>query len=176
MSDFSAQDRAGSNTPPLAITAYIGLGSNLDNPRAHIERALTELNQLPLTTLQSQSPLYQSAAVGPGDQPDYINAVAELSTQLAPLELLDQLQRIELEHNRVRLEHWGPRTLDLDVLLYGNEVIYHPRLQAPHAFLTQRNFVVYPLAATAPNLVLPCGTPIALIQQNIPPDDLRVIR
>lgn len=154
--------------PTIAgVTTYIGLGSNLDDPRAQVEQALGELAQLPETSLTATSPLYQSLAVGPGSQPDYINAVAQLHTRLTPLVLLDQLQTIEKAHQRVRLEHWGPRTLDLDLLLYGEEVIAHARLQVPHPYLRQRNFVLYPLAALTPDLVLPCGTSIALLVEHI---------
>ncbi len=157
-----------------AITAFIGLGSNLDGPRHHVEQALTELAQLPGTRLTGHSPLYQSTAVGPGEQPDYINAVARIMTSLQPLALLDQLQALEQAHQRVRLERWGPRTLDLDLLLYDSQVINHPRLQVPHPYLTQRNFVLYPLAAIDPQLVLPCGTRLAALLAQTPADGLRV--
>lgn len=149
------------------VTAYIGLGSNLDNPRAQVEQALAELAALPDTRLIAFSPLYQSLAVGPGEQPDYINAVAQLSTRLTPLALLDQLQALEQCHQRVRLERWGPRTLDLDLLLYGDEVIAHPRLHVPHPHLCERNFVLYPLATITPDLVLPCGTRIASLLTQV---------
>lgn len=150
-----------------AITAYIGLGSNLDNPREQVEQALAELASLPETCLITCSPLYQSIAVGPGNQADYINAVAQLGTSLPPLLLLDQLQDLEQRHQRVRLERWGPRTLDLDLLLYGEEIIAHPRLQIPHPYLHQRNFVLYPLATITPDLVLPCGTSIASLLEQV---------
>ena len=159
-----------------AVNAYIGLGSNLDNPRAQVEQAFAELADLPHTQLIATSPLYQSIAVGPGDQPDYINAVAHITTTLEPLALLDQLQALEHRHQRVRIEHWGPRTLDLDLLLYADAVIDLPRLQVPHPYLSQRNFVVYPLAAIAPGLVLPCGTSIASLVEQIPPDGLSINR
>lgn len=159
-----------------AVNAYIGLGSNLDNPRAQVEQAFAELADLPHTQLIATSPLYQSVAVGPGNQPDYINAVAHITTTLEPLALLDQLQALEHRHQRVRIEHWGPRTLDLDLLLYADAVIDLPRLQVPHPYLSQRNFVVYPLAAIAPGLVLPCGTSIASLVEQIPPDGLSINR
>lgn len=150
-----------------AVVAYVGLGSNLANPRLQIQQALEELANIPATTMTACSPLYQSAPVGP-TQPDFINAVARITTDLLPLELLDQLQAIEQAHQRVRLEHWGPRTLDLDLLLYGNEVITHPRLQVPHPFLKERSFVLYPLAAITPDLVLPCGISLASLLEYIP--------
>ena len=158
-----------------AITAFVGLGSNLENPRAQVEQAFAELAQLPDTRLTGQSPLYQSTAVGPGEQPDYINAVARIITHLEPLALLAQLQAVEQAHQRVRLERWGPRTLDLDLLLYDSQVIDHPSLQVPHPYLAQRNFVLYPLAAIDSQLVLPCGTRLAALLAQTPADGLRVI-
>lgn len=142
--------------------AYIGLGSNMDQPRQQVERALEELAHLPRSRLTAASLLYQSKAVGP-PQPDYINAVAALDTALEPLMLLDQLQNLERLHQRVRTEHWGPRTLDLDLLLYGNRTIDQARLQVPHPELHRRAFVLYPLAELDPELVLPSGTPIAAL-------------
>lgn len=152
--------------------AYIGLGSNLDNPREHVERAFTELAALTNSQLLARSPLYGSTAVGPGEQPDYINAVALIKTTLTPIELLDSLQAIEQAHRRVRIEHWGPRTLDLDILLLDQQTIQSERLNVPHPYLTQRNFVLYPLADIAPDLVLPCGTPVAELRVNCPGDGL----
>lgn len=136
--------------------AYIGLGSNLAEPLAQVRRALNELAELSTTRLLGRSTLYQSRAVGP-EQPDYINAVALLDTALEPLPLLDALQSIEQLHHRVRDQHWGPRTLDLDLLLYDNRVIQHPRLVVPHPYLTRRAFVLYPLADVTPDLQLPDG-------------------
>lgn len=93
--------------------------------------------------------------MGPPDQPDYINAVAELSTQLAPHRLLDELQRIERLHHRDRKQHWGPRTLDLDLLIYGAEILDDTRLRVPHPGLAARAFVVIPLAEIAPEFPIP---------------------
>lgn len=149
------------------MKAYIGLGSNLDDPMTQVQTAITELAVLPDSRLIAQSALYQSAAVGPGEQPDYINAVVCLETSLAAEPLLDALQAIEQAHRRVRREHWGPRTLDLDILLYGNQVINTPRLQVPHPWLERRNFVLLPLADVAPGLTLPNGTTVqALLQKT----------
>lgn len=145
--------------------AYIGLGSNLEEPLVQVSQAFEELATLPESRLVARSALYQSRPIGP-EQPDYINAVASLETGLAPLELLDALQALEQAHRRLRLQHWGPRTLDLDLLLYGNETIRHPRLEVPHPYLTQRSFVLYPLADIDPNLQLPDGRSLqALIGQ-----------
>ncbi|RYY73978.1 MAG: 2-amino-4-hydroxy-6-hydroxymethyldihydropteridine diphosphokinase [Gammaproteobacteria bacterium] len=140
------------------MLAYVGLGSNLDDPIAHVIRAFRELEEVPDTKLIKRSAIYRSRPVGPGNQPDYINAAALLQTELEPLALLDALQAIEHSHDRVRIEHWGPRTLDLDILLLDNRTITSDRLNVPHPYLAQRNFVLYPLADIEPDLKLPNGT------------------
>lgn len=155
-----------------SLSAYIGLGSNLENPREQVTRAFTELAQLSKSELMAQSPLYQSSPVGPADQPDYINAVALIKTQLSPLELLDALQSIEQAHRRIRREHWGPRTLDLDILLLDNLILQDERLTVPHPFMKVRSFVLYPLADIAPELILPCGTHIRELVSQCNKDDL----
>jgi 2-amino-4-hydroxy-6-hydroxymethyldihydropteridine diphosphokinase len=137
--------------------AWIGLGSNLDDPRRHVEQALEQLDRLPLTRRRLASRLHVSRPVGPQDQPDFINAVALLETRLSPLALLDQLQALEQAHRRVRARRWGPRTLDLDLLLFDDSVLALPRLSVPHPELTHRAFVVLPLLELAPDLVLPDG-------------------
>ncbi len=137
------------------VTAYIGLGSNLENPVEQVKTALRELANLPQTRLLLQSNLYQSTPMGPANQPDYINAVAELETSLAADDLLSELQRLELLHQRVRKERWGPRTLDLDLLLYGDQTIDSENLVVPHPGLAERVFVLQPLFEIAPALVLP---------------------
>lgn len=138
------------------ITAYLGIGSNLDNPLAQVRLALKSLAAVPDSRLLGQSSLYRSAPLGSLDQPHYINAVASIQTALDPLALLDAMQAIELTQGRVRTgERWGPRTLDLDILLYGDEIISTERLTVPHPGLQQRNFVLYPLQELAPQLVLP---------------------
>ncbi len=137
------------------IIAYIGLGSNLDQPKQQLLQALDELADMPETRLNRASSLYASSPMGPKDQPDYLNAIAEISTGLAPLALLDELQRIEDDHGRIRGRHWGPRTLDLDLLLYGEQVIREQRLTVPHPGIAQRAFVLKPLEELAPRLVVP---------------------
>ncbi|HEB92318.1 MAG TPA: 2-amino-4-hydroxy-6-hydroxymethyldihydropteridine diphosphokinase [Gammaproteobacteria bacterium] len=139
----------------LVVTAYIGLGSNLADPQARLRCAFTELAQLPQSQLLAQSSLYRSAPLGPQDQPDYLNAVAALETALSPLALLAGLQAVETAQQRVRGERWGPRTLDLDLLLYADRTIDLPTLTVPHRGLYERNFVLYPLAEIAPGLVIP---------------------
>ncbi len=136
---------------------YIGLGSNLDNPRQQVIDALAELQALPGCRLLNHSSLYRTRPVGPQDQPDFVNAVASLATRREPHALLDELQAIEQRHARVRSgAHWGPRTLDLDLLLYGERRIDTPRLRVPHPEMTRRAFVLVPLREIADeNLPIP---------------------
>jgi len=154
------------------VNVYIGLGSNLDQPKDHIRLALEDLKKLPQSQLVLASRLYLSKPVGPQDQDDFINAVALLATTLDPLTLLDKLQAIEQQHQRVRERHWGPRTLDLDILLFGNQVIEQPRLKVPHVQMDQRDFVIGPLLEICPQLVLPNGTPLQHLLQQCPIDGL----
>ena len=128
---------------------YIGLGSNLADPAGQLRSAVAALEQLPQTTLAGVSSFYQSDSLLPG-QPRYTNAVVALDSSLAPIELLDALQAIENEQGRERLERWGPRTLDLDILLFGGRLIDEPRLKVPHYQIQERAFVLYPLAELAP--------------------------
>ncbi len=137
---------------------YIGLGSNLAEPQSQLRAALQTLQSLPDSRLIGCSSLYASDPLGPADQPRYVNAVAALDTRLEPHALLDQLQRIELEQGRQRkAERWGPRTLDLDILLFGERVLHDERLTVPHYHMHARAFVLYPLAELAPGLQLPDG-------------------
>ncbi|MEO5702351.1 MAG: 2-amino-4-hydroxy-6-hydroxymethyldihydropteridine diphosphokinase [Gammaproteobacteria bacterium] len=137
-------------------TAYIGLGSNLDNPRQHIIDALHELAVLATTRVVTHSALYVSKPVGPVSQPDYVNAVASLQTILSARQLLDCLLEIEGRHGRIRDSiRWGPRTLDLDLLLYGDVQTRDETLVLPHPRLQERNFVLIPLYEIAPQLVIP---------------------
>lgn len=130
---------------------FVGLGSNLDDPLSQLKRAIDSLKQIKNIELCNISSFYRSAPMGLHDnqeqpeQPDYINAVVEISTNLSAEELLDCLQDIENQQGRVRLERWGARTLDLDILLYGKEEINTERLVVPHNGLSERNFVLYPL-------------------------------
>ena len=128
---------------------YIGMGSNLADPAEQLRSAIDALAQLPRTELVGVSAFYQSDSLLPG-QPRYTNAVAALDSTLPPLELLDALQAIENGQGRERLERWGPRTLDLDIVLFGDRLIDEPRLKVPHYHLQERAFVLYPLAELAP--------------------------
>lgn len=149
-----------------AVIAYVALGSNLAQPERQVRQAAVALGALPETALRLISPLYRTAPMGPPGQPDYVNAVAALQTTLAPLALLDELQAIEQTQGRVREgERWGPRTLDLDLLLYGDTTIADERLTVPHPGLKERSFVVVPLHDIAPDLVLPDGTALAQLRR-----------
>jgi 2-amino-4-hydroxy-6-hydroxymethyldihydropteridine diphosphokinase len=150
------------------VSCYIGVGSNLDGPIDHVKRALQELTDLPFSRLIACSSLYRSDPMGPPDQPDYINAVAHLESTLDAHSLLDELQTLEHAHRRVRLERWGPRTLDLDLLLYGDELIQSARLSVPHSGMHERNFVLWPLSEISPELQLPDGRPLATLLTECP--------
>lgn len=156
----------------MTEVVYISLGSNLDDPLDQLQRAVRELDELPHTSVTALSRWYRSAPMGPQDQPDYLNAAACLSTDLPPLELLRQLQAIEQNHRRVRERHWGPRTLDLDILLYGDQVIDLPDLKVPHPGIYLRNFVLLPLADIAPELRFPDGSSLASRLENCPSEGI----
>jgi 2-amino-4-hydroxy-6-hydroxymethyldihydropteridine diphosphokinase len=143
------------------IECYIGLGSNLQNPTRQIQTAINELSACRQLELVRASSLYRSTPLGPHDQPDFINAVAHMHTNLSATAVLDQLQAIEQAHQRKRIQRWGPRTLDLDLLLYGDQTIVSARLSVPHREMMLRNFVLYPLFEIAPQLILPQGQPLA---------------
>jgi len=137
---------------------YVGLGSNLNDPVRPIALAIEALKNLPETSLKAVSSLYQSPLVGPvKGQLDVINAVAHLVTNLSPETLLSALLNIENQQGRVRHQHGGSRSLDLDLLLYNKEVIETPSLVVPHPRMKARAFVLYPLAEIAPELILPSG-------------------
>lgn len=138
--------------------AFVALGSNLGEPRQQIERAFAELDALPLTRLLARSSLYLSAPIGFAEQPDFINAVAEVETGLEPIKLLQALLEIEHRHGRFRDFADAPRTLDLDLLLYGDCVLHQHGLTIPHPRMHRRAFVLLPLAEIAPQCLIPgCG-------------------
>lgn len=152
----------------VAVRCYIGLGANLANPVQQLEQAIAALRQVPHSRLVAVSSLYGSKPMGPQDQPDYVNAVAALDTSLSSEALLDALQSIEQSQGRQRkAERWGPRTLDLDILLYGEQIINTERLTVPHYGLKQREFVLYPLAEIAAELRLPDGTVLSSLLQQV---------
>jgi 2-amino-4-hydroxy-6-hydroxymethyldihydropteridine diphosphokinase len=139
----------------LEVTAYLGLGSNLFDPVAQLNLAYETITALDGLKALAMSSYYHSPPMGPQDQPDYVNAVLAVTTSLLPLDLLHALQAIENEQGRVRGERWGARTLDLDVLLYGDQCIDLPELVVPHIGLAHRAFVLYPLYEVAPQLHVP---------------------
>ncbi|EIJ68340.1 2-amino-4-hydroxy-6-hydroxymethyldihydropteridine diphosphokinase [Pasteurella bettyae CCUG 2042] len=146
--------------------AFIALGSNLNTPVEQLKSALKAIDELTETKLVKVSSFYQSKPLGPQDQPDYVNAVAQIKTNLSALSLLDSLQHIENEQGRVRLRRWGARTLDLDILLYDNQVISSERLTVPHYDMNNREFVIVPLYEIAPNLVLPNQQTLMHLMKN----------
>lgn len=143
---------------------YIGLGANLNNPKEQLHIALQALAQLPHSQLRRTSSFYASHPQGPQDQPDYVNAVAELETSLPPLALLDALQQQERDQGRIKLRHWGERCIDLDILLYDDLQLNSERLTVPHYELKNRSFVVEPLLELRPDLILPDGMPLKDVQ------------
>ncbi|MBP2846768.1 2-amino-4-hydroxy-6-hydroxymethyldihydropteridine diphosphokinase [Dickeya oryzae] len=152
---------------------YLALGSNLSEPLQQVRAALRALDAITQTRLVRCSSFYRSRPLGPQDQPDYLNAVVELQTGLSPEALLDNTQRIELEQGRVRKENrWGPRTLDLDILLFGNLTLHTERLTVPHYDMKNREFMLYPLAELAPELVFPDGEALTTRLQHVPRNGL----
>jgi 2-amino-4-hydroxy-6-hydroxymethyldihydropteridine diphosphokinase len=145
---------------------FIGLGSNLSDPIQQVLMAMEALTKIPEARVVQKSSLYASPPMGPQDQPDYVNAVVELNSELSAHKLLEQLQAIEQKQGRVRLRHWGERTLDLDILVYGEQEIDDERLTVPHSGIKERAFVLYPLAEIAPDLIIPQFGKLANLVQN----------
>lgn len=137
------------------VPAYVGVGSNLGDPAARVRAAIAELGTLPDTRLIDSSRLYRTAPFGPVPQGDFINAVAGLLTQLSPVELLAKLRELEHAAGRVREQRWGPRTLDLDLLVFGDVRLDTPELTVPHPGIAERGFVLAPLHDVAPTLEVP---------------------
>ena len=157
------------------IDSYIALGSNLQDPASQLQRAVTALAALPDSRLSSVSGVYTSPAIGPGEQPDYLNAVVRLATTLRPGFLLDQLQHLESLQGRTREQRWAARTLDLDILLYGELQLQTERLTIPHPAMASRDFVLRPLAdLCGPNFVLPDGTELGTLLRDCPRGELRL--
>lgn len=165
-----------SGIPSGIHRAYIGLGANLNDPAAQLERAFQALAALPDSCVASRSSLYRSRPMGPAEQPDYVNAVALLETSLTAHQLLRQLQAIEQAQGRVRKgERWGPRTLDLDILLYDDARIGDSELSVPHPGLAEREFVLFPLSEIAPDLDIPGLGPLKTLVQACPRRGLRPV-
>ena len=152
---------------PHWYPAYVGLGSNLQMPTRQVETALELLGDIPRTRLVTVSSLYRSAPFGGIEQPDFVNAAAALLTQLAPHDLLAELQDIEARQGRERDDkRWGPRVLDLDLLVHATAVIDEPGITLPHPGIAERNFVLLPLLEIAPELVIPGLGRVAAIPVN----------
>lgn len=144
---------------------YIGIGSNLSLPVKQVETAIANLAILPKTMILNQSSFYESQPIGPKDQPNYINAVVTLETELSPEALLKALQALEENQGRKRLGiRWGARIIDLDILLYDNKVIRTKTLSIPHPQLKTREFVLYPLDEITKDLILPTGEPVSMLR------------
>ncbi|WOJ91860.1 2-amino-4-hydroxy-6-hydroxymethyldihydropteridine diphosphokinase [Congregibacter variabilis] len=152
---------------------FIGLGANLGNSHKTLQQAADKLENLSSTRAAGRSCIYRSAPVGPPGQPDYLNAVVALDTELPPLTLLTSLQKLEQEAGRERSVRWGPRTLDLDILIYGDAVLESERLTIPHPRLFERNFVLAPLAdIVGENWRLPDGSSVAMRLKACPTNEL----
>ncbi|PPI88664.1 2-amino-4-hydroxy-6-hydroxymethyldihydropteridine diphosphokinase [Candidatus Pantoea edessiphila] len=143
------------------IITYLALGSNLNNPFCQIKTALTTLDKIPKTNLIKTSEFYRTIPYGLKNQPDYLNTVVKLETELSVIKLLEFIHKIELKQGRIRKkERWGPRTLDIDILLFGNEIINTNNLTIPHYDMINRIFMLLPLIQIAPNIILPNGNSI----------------
>lgn len=154
--------------------AYIGLGSNLEGPRQQLRQALDSLAKTPHSKMLAVSSFYRTRPIGgPPGQPDYINGVCALQTRLEPLDLLAWLQRIELNQGRLRDERWGARTLDLDILLFGELELDHPRLQLPHPRMAEREFVLRPLAEIAGALEVPGKGRVSTLLEKCEPQGVQ---
>ncbi|EOC9366002.1 2-amino-4-hydroxy-6-hydroxymethyldihydropteridine diphosphokinase [Enterobacter asburiae] len=144
--------------------AYIAIGSNLASPLEQVNAAVQALGEIPQSRIVAVSSFYRTPPLGPQDQPDYLNAAVVLETALDAEMLLDNTQRIELQQGRERkAERWGPRTLDLDIMLFGHETINTERLTVPHYDMKNRGFMLWPLFEVAPDLIFPDGTPLKSI-------------
>ena len=158
------------NDSYITQRVYIGVGGNLQDSLAHIHSACRILANSDNITVVARSALYKSAPVGPPGQNDYLNAALAIDTTLNPEQLLAQLQSIELKHGRVRPQEvrWGSRTLDLDILLFGDIILQESHLTIPHAQMKNRYFVLFPLAQIAPDLILPTGQTLQTLLQDCP--------
>ncbi|MBB3321630.1 MULTISPECIES: 2-amino-4-hydroxy-6-hydroxymethyldihydropteridine diphosphokinase [Atlantibacter] len=147
---------------------YLAIGSNLASPLEQVNAALAALADIPESQLVAVSDFYRTPPLGPQDQPDYLNAAVALETTLAPEALLDHTQRIELQQGRERKAHrWGPRTLDLDIMLFGEQHIHTPRLTVPHYDMKNRAFMLLPLAQIAPDLRFPDGDKLSELLEKL---------
>jgi 2-amino-4-hydroxy-6-hydroxymethyldihydropteridine diphosphokinase len=164
----AAADALAPTPPQRWLPAYVGVGSNLDDPSAQVRRALAALAQIPDSRLVLSSPLYATPPFGDVPQPPFVNAVAALLTRLEPERLLGELRAAELALGRQPpRERWGPRVIDLDLLVVGRETRATPELTLPHPGITQRDFVLYPLADIAPDLEVPGAGRVAALRARV---------
>lgn len=157
----------------MAVRAVIGLGSNIGDRASHLSGAVAALTEL--GDFVAASPFYETAPVGGPDQGPYLNAAVAIDTNLSARALLDECLRIESEHGRERRERWGPRTLDIDILLFGAETIDEDGLKVPHPRLHERRFVIEPLLAVWPEATMPDGTPVADFLPDVMNQEVRVV-
>jgi 2-amino-4-hydroxy-6-hydroxymethyldihydropteridine diphosphokinase len=153
---------------------YVGLGSNLDDPHLQIERATDALRSIADSRFERRSSLYRTAPFGPVQQPDFVNAVAALLTRRSAPDFLAELKRIELQLGRKESVRWGPRRIDLDLLVHGRTTIDEPGIRVPHPGIAERAFVLVPLAEIAPDLVVPKAGRVAALRDRL--DTLAVVR
>ena len=166
-----------SSTAPRWRPAYVGVGSNLDSPHDQVLSGIKALNSVPNSVKTAVSSMYLSAPMGPVKQADFVNAVVAMLTLLSPHKLLAELHAIEDGHGRTRDgERWGPRTLDLDLLIFGTEVIEDSVLTVPHSGLAERNFVLFPLCELAPHLIVPGLGSVAALSNAIRESSGRIER
>jgi 2-amino-4-hydroxy-6-hydroxymethyldihydropteridine diphosphokinase len=158
---------------------YIGLGSNLGgdfaSPKQNITSAINALAKIKSIQMIKISSFYESKPIGPQDQSDYINAVIKLKTNLDSTKLLNSLQTIESHHGRIRSQYWGPRTLDLDILLFGDQIIHNDRLTIPHTEICNRAFVLVPLSEIEPDCVIPEKGIVSDLVSNVSQAELKVL-
>ena len=150
----------------MTVVAYISVGSNLNKTYQQVKSAIGKLKIADNIYIETISGWYLSDPVGPKNQSRYVNGVIKISTRLSPNQLLKKLHEIEDAHGRIRNVHWGPRTLDLDILLYGSKMMNTKKLTIPHPEMKIRNFVLTPLADIEPNLVLPDGSILSSLLEN----------
>ncbi|HJP04862.1 MAG: 2-amino-4-hydroxy-6-hydroxymethyldihydropteridine diphosphokinase [Chromatiales bacterium] len=157
--------------------AYVGIGSNLEDPASQVRAALDGLAELRDSRLVAASDLYRNPPLGPRDQPDYVNAAAGLLTRLSPEDLLAELHGLEKRQGRTRVkgDHWGPRIIDLDLLVFGRRIIHKPGLNLPHPGISERNFVLFPLCDIAPTLAVPGQGIVFQLAQQLGDEDLQAI-
>ncbi|WP_201615536.1 2-amino-4-hydroxy-6-hydroxymethyldihydropteridine diphosphokinase [Psychrobacter urativorans] len=175
---LNSSAQLNSTAADMWVTCYLGLGSNLANelgsPVEHLQQAFASLRQHEKVRNLRVSSFYASAPMGPQDQPDFVNAVVGFETTLAALDLLALCQQLEESAKRARLRHWGERSLDVDILLYGQVQIIEPQLTVPHAGLTERNFVLIPLRELAPDIMI-AQQPISRYPQSNNWEGLKLI-